>query len=278
MSTEGNVRVVHELNRLVNAGAMESIAALFAPDYVDHNPGWKVRDAAEFVALIRQAHADFGLRNTILDTIASGDRVAVRLRNEGHHNKDSFGIAATGRKTSVEIIEIYRLVDGRIAERWVQSDMLGFLSQIGAHYPFGTVDDASNANLATVGRILAAVNERDYAVLDQIMSPAFADHHPGLGDAVTSRDSYRAALEYMHERLQMRAAVDFSFSHEDKVITRVNLCGRHVGEFMGLAPTDREVHWTTIEIYRLEDGVIIERWAEDNLAGLLSQLGARLQP
>lgn len=278
MSKENNIQTIYKLNDMVNKGDFLEIYNLFESDFIDHNPGWKVTNVSEFVSLIKQATKDFQVHNTILDTIAEDDKVTVRIRNEGVHAKDSFGLAATGKKTSIEIIEIYRFRNNKIAERWVQSDMLGFFSQIGAHFPFAEKSHASieQNNLNTVKKILAAVNERNYEVLDSIMSADFKDHHPGIGDNVTSRENYKEALKYMHQALDMWAEVDFSFPHEDKVVTRVNLYGKHILPFMGIPPTDKEVHWTTIEVYRLDNGLIVERWAEDNLAGLANQMGVKL--
>jgi len=277
---EDNIRVVHELNRMVNSGNMERAAELFTADYVDHNPGWKIQNVTEFISLIQETHRDFQLHNEILDTVASDDKVVIRLQNAGIHNKDSFGVAATGRKTSIEIIEIYRFVDGKIAERWVESDMLGFLTQIGAHFPFDEPghESVQTKNLQVVNKMTDVVNARDYNLLDSIMADDFTDHHPGIGENISSREGYRTALQYMHQRLQMRAEVEFSFAHEDKVITRVHMHGKHIGDFMGIAPSAKDVHWTSIEIYRLENGLIVERWSEDDLAGLINQMGVRLFP
>jgi predicted ester cyclase len=41
------------------------------------------------------------------------------------------GIPATGKKMAVEIIEITRVQDGKIVERWNQRDWLGLFAQLG---------------------------------------------------------------------------------------------------------------------------------------------------
>lgn len=33
-----------------------------------------------------------------------------------------------------------------------------------------------------------------------------------------------------------------------------------------------------MEIFRLENGMIMERWAEDDMAGLVSQMGVKIFP
>lgn len=131
-------------------------------------------------------------------------------------------------------------------------------------------------NEEVVAGILTVVNERDYELLDRIMAPDFLDHHPGIGDDVTSRETYLRTLQYVHETLDMSAKVDISFAVGDRVVTRVNLSGRHIGPFLGIAPTGRRVEWVTMEVYRVQDDMIQERWAVDDMLGLLAQLGVEV--
>ncbi len=63
---------------------------------------------------------------------------------------------------------------------------------------------------------------------------------------------------------------------EDKVVVRWTVSGTHRGEFMGVSPTGKHVSWTGINIYRIADGKIVERWANEDGVSLLQQLGAVL--
>lgn len=128
-------------------------------------------------------------------------------------------------------------------------------------------------NVALCQGIRDAINGGDVSIIDRVMAPDFQDHHPGLGDRVTDRERYKQALAYVHETLQMQARVDFTLASGPYVVTRVTLTGRHVGAFLGVAPTGREVVWSTIEIYRAADGLLRERWALDDMAGLFRQMG-----
>ncbi len=50
--------------------------------------------------------------------------------------------------------------------------------------------------------------------------------------------------------------------------------GTNTGEFMGLPPTGKEVTIDGIEMFRLADGKLVERWAEFDMMSLMQQLGA----
>jgi predicted ester cyclase len=51
------------------------------------------------------------------------------------------------------------------------------------------------------------------------------------------------------------------------------MTGTHMGLFMGIAPTDRQVAFTGIYIARIANGKIMEHWGEEDSVSLLQQLG-----
>ena len=59
----------------------------------------------------------------------------------------------------------------------------------------------------------------------------------------------------------------------DKVVERSSAAATHKGPLMGAPPTDKRVHWTEIHIYRLNNGRIVEHWAEIAMMELLQQTG-----
>ena len=66
-----------------------------------------------------------------VDLIAEGDKVVMRHVTTGTHQGDFMGIAATGRRISVNEIHIVRLADGKIVEHWGVEDNLGMMQQLG---------------------------------------------------------------------------------------------------------------------------------------------------
>lgn len=118
-------------------------------------------------------------------------------------------------------------------------------------------------------------NKREYDKLDEVMTQDFLDHHPGLVD-VTSLDIYKRNLKAVIDATEMIAHPEEVVQADDKVFTRIKLTGRHVGRFLGIDPTGNEVEWYTNELWRVEDGKMVERWAVDDLFGLVAQMGVEL--
>jgi predicted ester cyclase len=48
----------------------------------------------------------------------------------------------------------------------------------------------------------------------------------------------------------------------DKVVERSSAVATNAGSMMGAPPTNQQVKWSEIHIYRLQDGKIVEHWAE----------------
>jgi len=71
------------------------------------------------------------LVETIDDLVAEGDRVIERMTLRGTHLGEFMGLAPTGKPVSWTAIAIYRLEEGRIAECWVEPNLLGLALQTG---------------------------------------------------------------------------------------------------------------------------------------------------
>lgn len=70
--------------------------------------------------------------------VAEGDRVAVQHRLVGTHNGDFQGVPPTGKAVVVPAIVIFGfaegkgLADSKVAETWLNADLVSLLMQIGA--------------------------------------------------------------------------------------------------------------------------------------------------
>ena len=70
---------------------------------------------------------------TVHDVIAEGDKVVRHFTQHGTHTGELtwWNLPPTGKEISVTGIMIDRIEDGKIAERWLNMDMLGMMQQLG---------------------------------------------------------------------------------------------------------------------------------------------------
>jgi predicted ester cyclase len=108
---------------------------LCAADLVEHQFGLAgagpeaiqhVKDA------IRDVHAATpDISFTIEDSVERGDTIWVRVRAQGTATGPFFG-PPSGRPIDITVIDIARIVDGRIVEHWGVPDRFALLAQTGA--------------------------------------------------------------------------------------------------------------------------------------------------
>jgi predicted ester cyclase len=69
--------------------------------------------------------------------LAEGDLVATRKTFRGTHQGPFMGLEPTGKQVEIGLIDIVRVVDGRVTEHWNAVDNLGLLQQLGVLPPPG---------------------------------------------------------------------------------------------------------------------------------------------
>jgi steroid delta-isomerase-like uncharacterized protein len=105
---------------------------LFAEDVVDHDPqpgqGAGSAGMRQAIALYHAVFPDLHLSTD--DVLVDGDRAAVRWTATGTHEGDELGVPATHRRVTMTGIDIIRVRDGRIVERWGEFNGLDTMRQI----------------------------------------------------------------------------------------------------------------------------------------------------
>jgi predicted ester cyclase len=133
MTPEGNKAVVRRWIEEFKTGGDESVSdELRSPDFVNHSapPGAPAGPDAGKLAFRAMRGAFPDLHVTIEDQLADGDQVVTRQTFSGTHRGEWLGVPATGRAVSWAVIDIVRLVDGRLVDHWAVADMHGLLGQL----------------------------------------------------------------------------------------------------------------------------------------------------
>jgi predicted ester cyclase len=70
------------------------------------------------------------------------------------------------------------------------------------------------------------------------------------------------------------STVEDLIAEGDKVVARWRSRATHRGDYMGIAPSGKEVEFTGISFYRIEGNKIAESWSVEDQFGLMRQIGA----
>lgn len=106
---------------------------LIAPDLVEHTPFPSQTPGLEghkqVLAMFRSAFPD--LKVTVDDVIAEGDLTYLSWHGDGTHTGQLMNILATGKPVHVTGMDILRLENGKIKERWAEISALQLMQQLG---------------------------------------------------------------------------------------------------------------------------------------------------
>jgi predicted ester cyclase len=67
--------------------------------------------------------------------------------------------------------------------------------------------------------------------------------------------------------------LDRMIAEDDIVVERFTASGTHLGELMGVPGTGGTIVLRGINVFRIADGKIVERWGQLDQLGVLHQLG-----
>ncbi len=133
-STAQNKDTVRDfIDGLFTNGDLGAVDVYLAEDFINHDPPFGVPADREGMRaagqLMRAGFPDW--HSEVHELIAEGDLVVERFTASGTHRGEAFGVPPTGRTVSLPGINIFRLRDGQIVERWGRLDDLGMLRQLG---------------------------------------------------------------------------------------------------------------------------------------------------
>ena len=133
MSDEHSKQVALQFYESLNAGDTEVLGSLLAADFVDHVAGREdsvgIEEFYAFLGMVTDTFPDVNV--FVEDVFADRGKVAARVSIRGTHEGTFLGAIKPTRKqaewTGIDILEV---IDGRIAERWSQRDLMGLVNQL----------------------------------------------------------------------------------------------------------------------------------------------------
>jgi steroid delta-isomerase-like uncharacterized protein len=132
MSIESNKAIVLRWFQAAVAGDAATRADLMRADCIHHLPGMPPLDVPAHGQLMSAFLAAFpDLDGRIEDALAEEDSVALRVSWGGTHRGALMDLPPTGKQVQVQELHIFRLVNGQIAEHWINYDQIGMMQQLG---------------------------------------------------------------------------------------------------------------------------------------------------
>lgn len=133
--SEANKAIVRRFyEEVMSQGNVDLLDEIMAPDFADHGETLfgspQGRDTLkQDITASRPVLGDLHVQ--LYDLIADGEMVGVRGTMRCTHQGTFLGVAASGNELTWNGLALFRVVDGKIAERWFNSDSLSIVQQLG---------------------------------------------------------------------------------------------------------------------------------------------------
>jgi len=132
-------------------------------------------------------------------------------------------------------------------------------------------------NEAVVRQVLSLIDERNLDEAFELYALDYIYHGPA--GELRGRDGIRGLWDvFLTGFPDLHSTIEDMISEGDKVVLRWRVEGTHTGEFMGVAPSNMKITLGITEIFRVENGQLVEAWDQFDQLSLMQQIGAIPMP
>src|SRR5215211_7446073 len=126
-------------------------------------------------------------------------------------------------------------------------------------------------NKGLVRRFLKAKVKGDLEAADEMMAPDYISHTKMVPGQEPGREGEKRAItQFSAAFSNSDVLVEDQVAAGDKVVTRLIVHRTHDrGEFMGVAPTGKEMNLLVIVIHRISGGKVAEEWGLGTIGSTL---------
>jgi steroid delta-isomerase-like uncharacterized protein len=131
------------------------------------------------------------------------------------------------------------------------------------------------ANKVVARRLAEEVfSQGNMRTFDEIFSDRYVNHTMPVPGVPGTRDGFRQVVLATRTAFpDVHVDVKDVVAEGDFAVFRDVVHATSLGEFMGVPPNGKRLEWTEIHFLRIQDGKIVEHWANFDQVGILRQLG-----
>ncbi len=297
-AAQRNDELVRALFDVVNAGDAGRLDELVARSFLSYDvhdtrsrTGLK-RDFSELRQSFSDLHFD---AHENIGVLVEGDLVALRTIITGTHTGDYAGVAATGTRIQTSASHFFRVRDDQLVEHWQVTDTYRILAAIGAlpavasifqeqvlrvdASPNGIFEERLGTEFAPpVARPISREESRAVVrrLYDGVIASGRAEDAEGVlaesyiqnsGWTPDGKDAFNSAIEISRGAMPGGLAVQTHMVAEgNRVASRSHWDGT-------IAQTGQPADFTTLDFFRIEDGLVAEHWESVDWVGAYQSFG-----
>ena len=266
---------------ILNGAKLEVCDEIMSPDFIftipTHPDPYHGPDG--FKNLVTMLHGAFpDVHLDVEHLLVDGDTVVGHWIGSGTHTGGPLhtvkgDIPASGKRFVIDGVSWLKIVDGKIVESLANEDTLSLLKQIGV-IPVPPGESEAEKNKAIARRYFDEIlNAGNVDIVASIVAPEFVMHFPLLPRPVRGHEALKLFVSKLRTGFpDVHYTIDREAGDEDKAAIRWKLAGTHQGVYLNIPPSNASVSLQGVSIFRIQEGLIVEMWVNENDLGLLEQI------
>jgi len=122
------------------------------------------------------------------------------------------------------------------------------------------------------------IDEREMEKLATVLDHQFQLSFTGIPGRMNIEEVGRVFGGFISAFPDIHHVLEEQIEEGDTVVTKVKVCGTHLGDFQGIPATGRAVEFPSINFTRFSGGKILANDVHIDLMGMMQQIGAIPQP
>jgi len=131
-------------------------------------------------------------------------------------------------------------------------------------------------------RYAAALTAHDMVAFAALFADDYVNHQVSAAapppPGPPTKTQKQGSVDFFAARIagipDLKVTIEASVVTPDKIAASFVYTGTHGGTYFGIAPTGKPLHFTSCDIFRVQNGKLAEHWGMGDIAGILAQLRA----
>ena len=136
----------------------------------------------------------------------------------------------------------------------------------------------SEENKAAVRRMYDAINGGNLDALRNSMTDDFVEHEQQPGLTPNKEGVIQFFTGVLAAFQGFRMDIDSVIAEGDRVSVLATASGKHVGEFMGVPATAKDISVPLADFFRVDGGKVVEHWGVMDSGAMMMQMGVVNMP
>ena len=133
-------------------------------------------------------------------------------------------------------------------------------------------------NKALIEKCFEELNNKNFQIYDEYCDPQYRFYNPSINPNPLSLEDMKGYLESLFKAFtDLNWSIKEIFAEGDRVIVWNVFSYIHENEFQGIPATGNKVEGSSILIYKIQNGKILEEREEADMLGLMLQSGMELK-